>query len=57
MVVVVVIVIVVVVHPRNLNSKFGCNRISNSCDIADIEFVCVGGGVYKVILLSNPTLS
>ena len=36
-----VIVIVVVVHSRDLTLKFGCYRVSNSCDIADIEFVWV----------------
>ena len=27
--------------PRNLSLKFGQNWVSNSCDIADIEFVVV----------------
>ena len=30
--------------PRNLPLKFGPNRASNSCDIADIEFRGGGGG-------------
>ena len=32
--------------PRNLRLKFGQNRVSNSWDIADVEFsvVVVGGG-------------
>ena len=43
--------------PRNLPLKFHQNRVSNSWDIADIEFVWVGwGGWCRVILLSNPTL-
>ena len=47
-VVVVVIVIVAVVHPRNLTLKFGWNWVSKSSDIADIEFVWVGGGFIEV---------
>ena len=34
---------VVVLDPRNLPLKFGQNRVTNSWDIADIEFL-VGGG-------------
>ena len=30
--------------PRNLPLKFGKNRVSNSWDIADIEFLWVGWG-------------
>ena len=30
--------------PRNPSLKPGYNRVSNSWDIADIEFVVVGGG-------------
>ena len=30
--------------PRNLPLKFGQNQASNSWDIADIEFLMVGGG-------------
>ena len=30
--------------PRNLPLKFGKNQVSNSWDIADIEFVVGGGG-------------
>ena len=43
---------------RNPPLKFHQNRISNSWDIADIEFVWGGwmGGVCKVILSSNPTV-
>ena len=37
--------------PRNLRLKFCQNQVSNSRDIADIEFVVVvgggGGGVYS----------
>ena len=29
--------------PRNLRLKFGQNRVSNSWDITDIEFLWVGG--------------
>ena len=41
--------------PRNLPLKFGQNRVSNSWDIADIEFVWGGwGGVeFTVIFMSN----
>ena len=42
--VVVILVFVIVVDPINLPLKFGWNRVSNSCDIADIEFVWVVGG-------------
>ena len=41
---------------RNLPLKFGQNRVSNSWDIAEIEFVWVGGGwggVCTVIFMSN----
>ena len=44
--------------PRNLPLKFYKNQVSNSLDIADIEFVwvgVVGGVVCKVIFTSNPT--
>ena len=42
----------------NLPLKFGQNRVSNSWDIADIEFLWVGGvggvgGVFTVIFMSN----
>ena len=40
----------------NLSLKFHLNRVSNRWHITDIEFVWGGGGVCKVILLSNPTL-
>ena len=30
--------------PCNLPLKFDQNQVSNSCDIADIEFLWVGGG-------------
>ena len=55
-VVVDIVVVVVVVHPRNLTVKFGWNWVSNSWDIADIEFVWVvvgggGGGGCKVIFM------
>ena len=39
--VVVSVDVVVVVYSRDLTLKFGCYRVSNSCDIADIEFVWV----------------
>ena len=29
--------------PRNISLKFGRNRVSNSGDMADIEFALVGG--------------
>ena len=40
---------------RNIPLKFHKKQVSNRWDIADIEFVWVGGGggVYKVILMSN----
>ena len=38
--------------PRNLPLKFGQNRVSNSWDIADIEFLW-GGVVCTVIFMSN----
>ena len=42
---------------RNLRLKFGQNRVSNSWDITDIEFLWVGGvgwgGVCTVIFVSN----
>ena len=42
--------------PRNLPLKFHQNRVRNSWDIADIEFIWGGGGVVcKVIFVSNPT--
>ena len=44
--------------PRKLHLKFQQNRVSNSWDIASIEFLwwVVGGGVAcKVIFMSNPT--
>ena len=40
---------------RNLPLKFRQNRVSNSCDIAEIEFVWVGGWWIKVIFGSHPT--
>ena len=42
--------------PRNLYLNFCQNRVINSLDIPDIEFLCVGvlgGGV--VIFISNPS--
>ena len=36
--------------PRNLTLKFGQNRVSNSWDIADVEFLWDGGVVCTVIL-------
>ena len=45
--------------PMNLCIKFHQNRVSNSWDIGNIEFVWwgMGGGVVcKVIFVSNPTL-
>ena len=44
--------------PNNLLLKFGKNRISNSRDITDVEFVWVGGvGWYaESFSFSNPTL-
>ena len=57
-VVIVVVVVVVVVHPRNLSLKFGWNRVSNSCVIADIEFVwVVGGGGLKSFSCHTQLLS
>ena len=43
--------------PRNLFLKFHQIRVSNSWDIADIEFAWVGwvGVACKVIFMSNPT--
>ena len=35
--------------PRNLPLKFGQNRAGNSWDIADFEFVWVGGSVVVVV--------
>ena len=54
---VVVVFVFVVDDPRNLPLKFGQYQISNSSDIADIEFLWwVGGSVLcKVIFMSNPT--
>ena len=43
--------------PRNLPLKFGQNRVNNSLDIADIEFVRVGGGGCKVNSKSNPMVA
>ena len=37
----------------NLRLKFRQNRVSNSLDITDIEFVWGGGGVCTVIFMSN----
>ena len=39
--------------PGNLPLKFGQNRVSNSWDIADIEFVWVGG--VQSNFVSSPT--
>ena len=36
--------------PRNLRLKFGQNRVSNSWDIADVEFPVGGGGGVKSFL-------
>ena len=42
--------------PRNLHLKFHQNRVSNRREIADIEFLWVGGEVVcKVIFVSDPT--
>ena len=41
------VVIVVVVDPTNLPLKFGYNRVRNSWDFDNIEFVVVGGDVYS----------
>ena len=42
--------------PGSLPLKFHQNRVSNSWDIADIEFVWDGwSGKFKVIFMSNPT--
>ena len=42
--------------PRNLPLKFGQNRVSNSWDIADIEFLWVGWvGVYSHFRVKPPT--
>ena len=41
--------------PMNLHLKYHQNHVSNSWDIADIEFVWVGGVVCTVIFMSNPT--
>ena len=44
--------------PRILPLKFGKNRVSNSWDIANIEFLVVGWWglvVRRVIFVSNPT--
>ena len=38
------------VGPRNLPFKFGQNWVSNSWDIADIEFVWVVGGGWVVVV-------
>ena len=42
--------------PRDLHLKFGGTRVSNSLDIADIEFVW-WRWVCKVIFVSNPALA
>ena len=52
-VVVLIVVVVVVVHPRNPTLMFGWKAVSNSWDIADIEFVW--WWVIKVIFVSLPT--
>ena len=39
--------------PRNLPLKFGQNRVNNSWDIADIEFVWGGWVVFTVVFVSN----
>ena len=36
-----------VIDPRNLPLKFGQNQVSNSWDIANIEFLVVGGGGWR----------
>ena len=41
--------------PMNLRLKFGQNRVSNSRDIADIEFVVGGGGGVKSFLRKTQT--
>ena len=38
---------------RKTTLKFGQNRVSNTWDIADIEFVAVGGWVVVVVLQSH----
>ena len=40
--------------PSNLSLKFGQNRVSNSWDIMDIEFLW--GGVSTLIFVSNRQL-
>ena len=40
-----VVVVIVVVDPVNLPLKFGLNRVRNSWDFYDIEFVVVVGGL------------
>ena len=39
--------------PRNLPLKFGQNRVSNSLDIYDIEFVWGGWWIFTIIFMSN----
>ena len=41
--------------PMNLHLKSRQNRVSNSWDITNIEFLWWGGVVCKVIFMSNPT--
>ena len=41
--------------PRNLPLKFDQNRVSNSGDIADIEFLWGGGCMQSFFSVSNPT--
>ena len=46
----VVVVVIVDVDPRNLPLEFGQNRMSNSWDFDDVEFLVVGGSWwYEVI--------
>ena len=49
-----VVVVIIVVDPTNLLLKFNQNRVRNSWDIDDIEFVWWWWW-NKVIFLSNPT--
>ena len=42
--------------PRNLPLKFHQNRVSNSWDIADIEFLWGGGGVVHSHFIVKPNL-
>ena len=41
--------------PRSLPLKFGQNRVSNSWDIADVEFTVVVGGGVKSFLRKTQT--